>query len=38
MLDLNSFIAGLAVGFTACIILWFWIEQRNAEMKNVTKK
>ena len=34
MLDLASFLAGLIVGFTACILLWFWIEQRNARKEN----
>jgi len=29
-----SFTAGIIVGFVACILLWFWIEAKNAEKDN----
>ncbi len=38
MMDLISLIVGIIVGFTACILLWLWIEQRNAKRENESKK
>lgn len=38
MMDIPSLIIGMVVGFTACILLWFWIEQKNAEKENESEE